>query len=102
LSFVSVGSAHPQLAFGLGRRFGNAVERNRARRRLRAAFETAWAGFDPDPTGTAPTGSAPTGAYLITADRGVLELGFEPMVAAVRSCLTDVAKRRASRAGGSP
>jgi ribonuclease P protein component len=78
MTYLSVSSEHPQLAFGLGRRFGNAVDRNRARRRLRAAFERAWRSLD---------GAAPTGVYLMTADRQVLSAGFDSLVGSVRSCL---------------
>lgn len=38
LSFLPLESENPQVAFAIGRSFGNAVERNRGRRRLRAAF----------------------------------------------------------------
>ncbi len=83
VSYVSVSAAQPQLAFAIGRRFGNAVARNRARRRLRAAFEGAWAA----------TPSAPTGAYLMTADRAVLTAPFSGLEQAVRSCLVKVEQR---------
>lgn len=86
MSYLAVASAQPQLAFGMGRHFGNAPERNRARRRLRAAFTTAWASVE------AP---AP-GAYLITADRAVLTAGYDRLVTAVRACLAQVAERSAT------
>ena len=82
MTYLSVASEHPQLAFGLGRRFGNAVERNRARRRLRAAFETAWRSLDD---------AAPPGVFLMTADRPVLSAGFDTLVGSVESCLRKAA-----------
>lgn len=90
VSYVSVSAAQPQLAFAIGRRFGNAVARNRARRRLRAAFETAWAA-SPD---------APTGAYLMTADRAVLTAPFSGLEQAVRACLAKVEQRAGAPGGG--
>lgn len=90
VSYVSVPAAQPELAFAIGRRFGNAVARNRARRRLRAAFSAAW---DASP-------GAPTGAYLVTADRAVLSAPFSGLVQAVRSCLGKVEERAAASASG--
>jgi len=83
VSYVSVLGAQPQLAFAIGRRFGNAVTRNRARRRLQAAFHSAW---EASP-------GAPTGAYLMMADRAVLTVPFSGLEQAVRSCLAKVEER---------
>ena len=52
------------MAYAIGRRFGNAVERNRARRRLRAAIALDAALL------------LPGGAYLVSADRSVMTLPF--------------------------
>lgn len=89
VSYVSISAAQPQLAFAIGRRFGNAVARNRARRRLRAAFSAAWAA----------TPTAPTGAYLVMADRAVLTAPFSGLEQAVRSCLEKVERRTAGSSG---
>lgn len=62
------------LAFALSRRFGNAVERNRARRRLRRAFEAAG-------------GDQQSGAMLMSGSRRVLDCSYDRLVADVRSCL---------------
>jgi ribonuclease P protein component len=64
------------LAFAFGRKFGNAVERNRARRRLRAAFAQAW---DPN--------VGPTGAFLVAGSRSVLTDDFDRLVADVAGCI---------------
>jgi ribonuclease P protein component len=52
------------VAYAIGRRFGTAVERNRARRRLRAAVALDAALL------------LPGGAYLLAADRTVMTLPF--------------------------
>jgi len=90
VSYVPVSAAQPQLAFAIGRRFGNAVARNRARRRLRAAFGSAWAASP----------EAPTGAYLVMADRAVLTAPFSGLEEAVRACLAKVAQRAGSSPAG--
>lgn len=82
LTFLPVDTTHPQLAFTIGRRFGSAVERNRARRRLTEAFSVAW-----------PAGPAPTGAYLITAERAVLTVRFDALVRRLEKCLDEVVRR---------
>lgn len=69
--------SQPALAFAIGRRFGTAVERNRARRRLRAAFVQAMA-----------RGSLPAGAYQLSGSRRVLEAPFADLVDAIAGCLT--------------
>jgi ribonuclease P protein component len=63
--FWSDGSDHPpRVAYALGRRFGTAVERNRARRRLRAAIALDQALL------------LPGGAYLVAAERAVMTITF--------------------------
>jgi ribonuclease P protein component len=52
------------VAYAIGRRFGTAVERNRVRRRLRAAIALDEALL------------LPGGAYLVAADRAVMNLPF--------------------------
>ena len=52
------------MAYAIGRRFGTAVERNRARRRLRAAIALDEALL------------LPGGAYLVAAERSVMTLPF--------------------------
>ena len=65
MRFLSDGSDDPpRVAYAIGRRFGTAVERNRARRRLRAAIALDEALL------------LPGGAYLVAADRTVMTLPF--------------------------
>ncbi|MEM7324392.1 MAG: ribonuclease P protein component [Actinomycetota bacterium] len=76
LNFLPLDTPAPQVAFALGRSFGNAVERNRGRRRLRAAFIEAFSAG----------GHAP-GAYLLTGNRGLLTDRYDVLVADVGRCL---------------
>lgn len=92
MTFVPVPTAHPQLAFGLGRRFGTAVERNRARRRLRAAFEAASASTRA-PGAIEPEVAVPLGAYLLAADRAVLAAPFPTLVESIERCVAQVRDR---------
>ena len=65
MRFVTDGSDDPpRVAYAIGRRFGSAVERNRARRRLRAAVALDEALL------------LPGGAYLVVADRAVMTITF--------------------------
>ena len=58
----------PRVAYGVGRAVGGAVERNRVRRRLRAAV----AECEPD--------LVPGAAYLVSAGREVLTMPFDELV----------------------
>jgi ribonuclease P protein component len=89
MSFVTAATLRPQLAFAIGRRFGTAVERNRARRRLRAAFAAGW--------GRTP---GPAGAYLLSGSRSLLSVEFGSLVAAVETCLAELADRCSPASGG--
>jgi ribonuclease P protein component len=66
------------VAYAIGRRFGTAVERNRARRRLRAAVA-----LDADEL-------LPGGAYLFAADRAVMTLPFPTLRGYVNTLLVAV------------
>lgn len=63
------------MAYALGRRFGTAVERNRARRRLRAAIALDEARL------------LPGGAYLVAAERAVMTITFPTLRAHVTTLL---------------
>jgi ribonuclease P protein component len=68
----------PRVAYAIGRRFGNAVERNRARRRLRAAVALE--------SGELRAG----GVYLFSAERSVMALPFPTLRAHVTTLLRAV------------
>ena len=68
----------PRLAFAVSKKVGNAVERNRLRRRFRAAFQVL--------TGD-PTVTVPSGAYLISARPDALTSTFEGLTMELRQLL---------------
>lgn len=65
------GEGPAQVAYAVGRNLGNAVARNRARRRLRAAVQRHEAELRPG------------GAYLFSAARSAMTMSFEELDAAV-------------------
>jgi ribonuclease P protein component len=71
------------VAYAIGRRFGNAVERNRARRRLRAAVALQRDAL------------VPGGVYLFAAERSVITIAFptlgEHLTTLVGRAVEDVA-----------
>ncbi len=85
---LEAGAASPQLAFAIGRRFGRAVDRNRGRRRLRAAFVEVWCRLGADRR--AELG----GAYLATASPAVLRVPFASIVADIEACLDQITPGR--------
>lgn len=66
------------MAFAIGRRFGTAVERNRARRRLRAAIAMDEALL------------LPGGTYLLAAERAVMTVPFTTLRDHVTTLLRSV------------
>lgn len=78
----------PLVAFAIGRRFGNAVQRNRARRRLRAAFEA----------GASALGAPLPVALLVRARPTVLEVGFDELVTVATGILRAAGGRTGSLA----
>ena len=79
-------AATPAIAFSVGRAVGPAVERNRIRRRLRAALRTMSA-----------NGELPPGLYLIGARPRAAERTFDELASELRS-LVDRATRQPTRA----
>ena len=77
----------PQVAFAIGRGFGNAVERNRGRRRLRAAFVEVW-----KDAGQANADQY-EGAFLLGGNRGLLTKRYPELVADVGACLNKLGAR---------
>ena len=85
LRFLTDGSDDPpRVAYAIGRRFGTAVERNRARRRLRAAIALDAALL------------LPGGAYLVAAERSVMTLPFPTLRDHVTTLLQAVREERVS------
>jgi ribonuclease P protein component len=72
-----------RVAFAVPRRVGNAVMRNRVRRRLRAIFAEA----GPD--------RVPAGAYLVAVRPGAGDLSYRELSEHVFRALTEIAKRSA-------
>lgn len=81
------GSGSPQVAFALGRSFGKAVDRNRGRRRLRAAFVEVWQDQDPSRS------EAMAGAFVLSGSRGLLTAPFAQLLADVEACFGRLATR---------
>jgi ribonuclease P protein component len=72
------------VAFAINRQVGNAVTRNRLRRRLRSIL-----------VGHAP--SLPAGAYLVRADRDAPQLAFDELKVAMSRALEQATRRSADR-----
>jgi ribonuclease P protein component len=80
VTYAAVGAApRPRVAYGVGRRAGKAVTRNRLRRRLRAAVG--------DVPGLAP------GAYLVAAGPEAVEMEFEELKSQVAQAMTGASGR---------
>jgi len=81
-SFVRLpGGERPLVGYAVGRRVGNAVVRNRLRRRMRAVLQELAAGLPP-------------GAYLVTAGSGATSLS----AAELRGALEEALRRAVGRA----
>ena len=77
----------PALAFAIGRRFGPAVVRNRARRRLREAFRAA----------RLQIGRPVPYALLVQARPAVLEDPFDRLVGTCTAVLAGITAREPAR-----
>lgn len=77
----------PRIGFTVTRKVGNAVERNRMRRRLRAAAELA-------------TGARPGCDYVIVARRAAIDLPFAELVADLSGALAKLDRALAVRTPG--
>lgn len=81
-----------RVAYALSRRVGNAVVRNRIRRRLRSVFETLERARVDD-----PSIAFPSGTYLVSATRQAADVPFAELVETARSLLSELDRRGASR-----
>jgi ribonuclease P protein component len=87
LRFLSDGSHDPpRVAYAIGRRVGNAVARNRVRRRLRAAIDRHAADL------------VPGGAYLFSADQSSMNVPFPMLSDHVATLLRGAREDRGERA----
>ena len=77
------------MAYAITHRVGNAVARNRLRRRLRAIVSEQ-----------APT--LPVGAYVVSTGPGGPLLGFDELKVAMSQALEKATKRRAARRSCAP
>jgi ribonuclease P protein component len=80
----------PRVAFAVPRRVGNAVARNKVRRRLRAILAEAGAA------------RLPAGAYLVAVRPGADGLSYRELSEHVHRALTEIAKRAAARQRPAP
>lgn len=79
MAWLADPSGAPTLAFAIGRRVGNAVVRNRLRRRLREAARQM---------------ALPPGTYLISANPAATVLSFQELSAHLRRAVTQVTTRK--------
>ncbi len=75
------GTCSHQVAFAVSRKFGTAVERNRVRRRLKAAFVDSQRQIAAD-----SALSPPPGLYLLIPGRVLLDLPYPEVVATLQAC----------------
>ena len=78
------GTAFPLVAYAVGRQCGNAVARNRLRRRLRAVVNKS-------------AGDLPAGSYLVAVSKEAASLPYEHLALTVCETMAEAARR--ARAG---
>ncbi|MGH7357179.1 MAG: ribonuclease P protein component [Candidatus Rokuibacteriota bacterium] len=76
------GSGAPRVAYAVGKRAGNAVVRNRIRRRLRAAVAGEADAFSPG------------AAYLVGGTREVISMSFDELCATVAALAAEAGTAR--------
>ncbi len=82
----------PRVAFAVGRSFGNAVQRNRARRRLRHALAEALERFE------APARRPLVGDLLVSCSPRVLDLPYQSLIGECSLLLASAASKLPSDA----
>jgi ribonuclease P protein component len=85
LTYVPFDASRPEVAIAVGRRLGNAVRRNRWRRRLRAQFDAR-----------IRRGALASGAYLVQVQTPLDELSASALDAEVSAVLDALAARLAA------
>ncbi len=88
LAYVPEPVGHTRIAYALSKRVGNAVQRNRIRRRLRSVFAT----LDADDGVVFPEGT-----YLVGATREAVDAPYEVLMSTASALLQQVAGRGAPR-----
>lgn len=91
IAFISDETGRRRCAYALPRRVGNAVVRNRIRRRLRQVFATI---EREQASGASPF---PSGTYLVSATSMAAEVPFADLLDTARSLLRELDRRGASR-----
>ena len=84
---TTTGDVLTRVGYSVGRSCGNAVQRNRLRRRFRAAVRQS-------------AGTLPAGCYLLRAEPAAAELPYGPLVEAVAGAMTDAARSAETRREG--
>jgi ribonuclease P protein component len=91
IAYVPDDTGRRRIAYALSRRVGNAVVRNRIRRRLRSVFAAI------DREHAAGAGAFPPGTYLVSATTAAAEVPFQTLMRTARSLLDELDHHGASR-----
>jgi ribonuclease P protein component len=86
--FVNDGGDRVRVAYAVGRRFGGAVERNRLRRRMRAAVRAVELQVELNP-----------GAYLVLPGKDTTRLGYEDLVETLKEAMRRAQAQRPAQVG---
>ncbi len=81
--FVPIESKKPQVAMAITKKFGSAVDRNRARRRLRHAFDEVIQNHT----------ELYSNAFLLFGSRKILSCDYAGLVSSLDDCCSQIDKR---------
>lgn len=81
--FVPIESKKPEVAMAITKRFGNAVDRNRARRRLRHSFDEALSSYS----------ELHSNAYLLFGSKKILTYDYASLVSDLDNCCRQIVKK---------